>query len=130
MKINTLKRRYCEEVQLRIRPILAIFIDYILAIINYKTSDKYVWAEESKVAIISCDIKGYPDPVFSWVKNNDVIASRSSRLTIPRAKQNDSGSYECWGNNTHGYNAHLVHLKVASKKCFCYKRQHLYFLEM
>ena len=86
-----------------------------LAIIDYTTSDNYVWQEQRKDVTLSCDIKGYPTPVHSWVKNRTVVSTGSSSLTLRHLKQNNSGTYECWGNNSLGYNAKLVELVVASK---------------
>ena len=64
---------------------------------------------------LSCDIKGYPTPVYSWVKNKTVVSTGLSSLTLRHLKQNNSGTYECWGNNSLGYDAKLVKLVVASK---------------
>jgi hypothetical protein len=90
-------------------------IIYLLAVIDYNRNNKHVWAEEHKDVTLSCDINGYPAPVFSWVKNKTVVATGSSSLTLLHVKQNESCTYECWGNNTLGYNAMLVELRVASK---------------
>ena len=93
-------------------------INQLLAVINYKTSDKYVWSEEHKDVSLSCDLNGYPTPVFSWVKNKTVVATGSRTLTLLHVKKNESGFYECWANNTHGYHAHQVELRVESKGSF------------
>ena len=90
-------------------------IIYLLAVIDYNRNNKHVWAEEHKDVTLSCDINGYPAPVFSWVKNKTVVTTGSRSLTLLHVKQNESCTYECWGNNTLGYNAMLVKLRVASK---------------
>jgi hypothetical protein len=90
-------------------------INYLLAVIDYNRNNKHVWAEEHKDVTLSCDINGYPAPVFSWVKNKTVVTTGSRSLTLLHVKQNESCTYECWGNNTLGYNAMLVKLRVASK---------------
>ena len=76
---------------------------------------KYIWAEEDKDVTISCDLNGYPTPVWSWVKDKNVVAVGPRSMTLLRVKQNESGTYECWANNTHGYNAMKVVLTVSSK---------------
>ncbi|XP_028405888.1 uncharacterized protein LOC114528449 [Dendronephthya gigantea] len=87
--------------------------------INYETTNRHVWLEEGKDASLSCDINAYPAPVFSWVKNKKRIAYGSSTLTLRHVRQNQSGDYECWGNNTIGYNAMLMKVQVSSKLRVC-----------
>lgn len=79
--------------------------------------------EEGKDVSLSCDINGYPAPVFSWVKNRKRIAIGSSTLTLRHVRQDESGDYECWGNNTIGYNAFLMKLQVSSKFNYQFRHQ-------
>ncbi len=85
--------------------------------INPKTSSKHIWAEEGKGSDVtmSCDIKGYPTPVVSWVRNKTVVSTGSNILTLPSVTKDDSGFYQCWGNSTLGYHANLVELKFSSE---------------
>jgi hypothetical protein len=92
------------------------YTNYLLAGLSYnKKYNKYVWGEENKDVTLSCDLDGYPTPVWSWVKNKTVVDIGSRSLTLLHVKKNESYTYECWANNTHGYDAMKVTLSVSSK---------------
>ncbi|CAB3991548.1 Pancreatic secretory granule membrane major glyco GP2 [Paramuricea clavata] len=92
--------QYDKERQMQISEILAF--EKTKPVIDYNRNYKHVWAEEHKDVTLSCDINGYPAPVFSWIKDKTVVATGSRSLTLLHVKQNESCTYECWGNNTLG----------------------------
>lgn len=83
-------------------------------IVDMKTN-RYVWMEETKDLTLTCDAKGYPAPVITWVKDNEVIQSASRTLQLQDVRLNQSGIYECWANNTHGADARQFDLFVTSQ---------------
>lgn len=67
-----------------------------------------IWKKQTKVTL-SCAAYGYPTPLISWLKDN-VIISSSDTLTV-----NESGTYECWANNSHGADIKPVDVSITSK---------------
>jgi hypothetical protein len=63
---------------------------------------------------LECAAEGYPAPLISWVKDKVVIKSGSGSLQLMSLKLNDSGVYECWANNSNGFDARLYKLEVTS----------------
>ena len=81
---------------------------------DHRTS-RYEWQKEGGDVTLTCDVEGYPKLLISWVKDNVLLKSGSNSLTLANLKLNDSDTtYECWANNTHGFDARLYKLKVTS----------------
>jgi hypothetical protein len=63
---------------------------------------------------LECAAEVYPAPLISWVKDKVVIKSVSGSLQFMNLKLNDIGVYECWANNSNGFDARLYKLEVTS----------------
>ena len=85
-------------------------------------TDRYVWARSGVYLTLDCDAKGYPTPVITWVKDKKVIQSGSNSLQLSDFKKDDNGFYECWANNTHGFDARLYEVNMTSKQSSYFKQ--------
>ena len=85
-------------------------------------TDRYVWAKPGGDLTLDCDAKGYPAPVITWVKDKKVIQSGSNSLQLRDFKTEDNGFYECWANNTHGFDAKLYEVNMTSKQNSYFKQ--------
>ena len=76
-------------------------------------------------ATLNCSASGNPSPTISWRFGNEILASsskydistsgNSSILIVKSLSRNDSGSYECYANNTKGNNSKTSELILLSK---------------
>ena len=61
---------------------------------------------------MKCNAKGYPVPVLTWKKDNEVIGSTSETFEITNMQFNQSGRYECWAENQHGVDAKAFYITL------------------
>lgn len=91
-----------------------IICNFLAKILDHR-SRRYAWLKGGSITY-TCDAEGYPAPVLSWVKDKVVIETGSNSLQLRNAQINDSGVYECWANNSNGFDARVYTLKVTSKQ--------------
>ena len=73
-------------------------------------TNQRVWAKEGSDLTLTCDAKGYPAPVLTWKKDNEVVVNNTDTLQLTGATFNQSGRYECWAENKHGVDAKAFYL--------------------
>lgn len=96
---------------------------FFIASIN-RQIDRHAWVEENEDLTLTCDAKGYPAPIITWIKDNKVLKSESNILEITSSNHNQSGEYECWANNTHGVDLMMVEVVISSKYLNHYRCHH------
>ncbi len=79
-------------------------------------TNRHIWSKEGAGITLECKAEGYPAPLLTWVKDGEVINTGSSSLQLMNFKLNDSGAaYECWANNSNGFDARLYALEITSE---------------
>ena len=81
------------------------------------TVDTYSGAD----IILHCTSDGEPTPQFRWIKDGTLLSNgqkfslQGNRLIIRNVLQSDQGSYECYAENTVGFDRNTVLLQVHGK---------------
>ncbi len=80
-----------------------------------------------KLAVLTCEVSGNPEPSVTWTKNGNASIPRAQFkndgriLVIPHVLPGDSGVYECKASNALGENRTSTTVIVAGK-CTGWKR--------
>ena len=75
-------------------------------------SEKSLVQSVGSSLVLECSVTGYPSPTLQWYKDDQLIQTSGSQLTIPSLQTRDSGAFSCVAQNIIGTAALTFTLNV------------------